>query len=165
MADAASTVKIPISQELVGIIRAQYALPWHGVHGWPHWVRVRENGLRLAEVTGARPDVVELFAMLHDSRRRNEGRDPHHGRRASLFALGLAGSAFELEPGDLQLLLEACEGHTGHRTAGDVTVLTCWDADRLDLGRVGIRPSPERLCTAAAREPGMIEWAYRRGLG
>jgi uncharacterized protein len=45
---------------------------------------------------------------------------------------------------------------------GDITVLTCWDADRLDLGRVGIRPAAHRLCTDAARDPAMIEWAYRR---
>jgi uncharacterized protein len=43
-------------------------------------------------------------------------------------------------------------------------VLTCWDADRLDLGRVGIRPLAERLCTDAARQPAMLQWAYRRSL-
>ncbi|MCB2041992.1 MAG: hypothetical protein KDH48_15080, partial [Rhodoferax sp.] len=63
------------------------------------------------------------------------------------------------------LLQAACRGHSdGHRAGHDVTVLTCWDADRLDLGRVGIRPLPERLCTAAAREPVVLEWAYRRSL-
>jgi uncharacterized protein len=45
-----------------------------------------------------------------------------------------------------------------------MTVLTCWDADRLDLGRVGIKPNPHRLCTAAARDPMMIEWAYKRSI-
>ena len=46
----------------------------------------------------------------------------------------------------------------------DITVQTCWDADRLDLGRVGIRPDPRRLCTAAARNPRMIEAAFARSL-
>jgi uncharacterized protein len=41
-------------------------------------------------------------------------------------------------------------------------VQACWDADRLDLGRVGIAPAPERLCTAAARE--RIAWANERAL-
>jgi uncharacterized protein len=27
----------------------------------------------------------------------------------------------------------------------DVTVRACWDADRLDLGMVGIKPDPKRL--------------------
>ncbi|MCZ4315583.1 hypothetical protein O4H66_19430 [Comamonadaceae bacterium G21597-S1] len=44
-------------------------------------------------------------------------------------------------------------------------MLTCCDADRLDLDRVGIRPLPERLCTAVARQPVVLEWAYRRSLG
>jgi len=43
-------------------------------------------------------------------------------------------------------------------------VQTCWDSDRLDLGRVGIQPRPERLCTAAAQDPGTIRWAYERSM-
>ena len=42
--------------------------------------------------------------------------------------------------------------------------MTCWDADRLDLGRVGIRPDPRRLFTAAARSPELLSWAYQRSL-
>jgi len=30
--------------------------------------------------------VVELFCLLHDTQRRNERRDPSHGRRAALYA-------------------------------------------------------------------------------
>lgn len=35
---------------------------------------------------------------------------------------------------------------------------------RLDLGRVGIGPAPRRLCTDAARDEGVIEWAYARSM-
>jgi hypothetical protein len=35
---------------------------------------------------------------------------------------------------------------------GDITVQTCWDADRLDLPRVGIQPLPQFLCTEAAKK-------------
>ncbi|MEK7859374.1 MAG: hypothetical protein AAB320_09565 [Elusimicrobiota bacterium] len=153
-----------IDQGLLRIIRDQFALDWAGIHGASHWARVRENGLRMAETTGAKPKVVELFAFLHDSKRLNDDFDPDHGPRAALFAQSLSGSAFELEPDDLQLLMTACRSHSDGLTTGDITVLTCWDADRLDLGRVGIRPQPERLCTAAARDPGLLEWAYRRSL-
>jgi uncharacterized protein len=45
-----------------------------------------------------------------------------------------------------------------------VTVQTCWDADRLDLGRVGKHPHPRYLCTPAARDREVIEWAYRRSV-
>lgn len=154
-----------ITQPLVQHIRAQFALDWHGIHGAPLWARVRANGLRLAESTGARVQVVELFAFLHDARRLNEHRDPQHGERAATFAGKLAGELFDLPPDDLLLLQSACRGHSDGHLTGDATVLTCWDADRLDLGRVGIRPRAERLCTEAARDGAMLEWAYRRSLG
>jgi uncharacterized protein len=38
----------------------------------------------------------------------------------------------------------------------------CWDADRLDLGRVGIIPKPDRLCTNAARD--ILEWSHERAI-
>jgi uncharacterized protein len=153
-----------VDQELVRVIRGQFALEWTGIHGAPHWSRVRENGLRLAELTGAKANVIELFAFMHDSRRLNDGHDPEHGLRAAEFARSLAGSVFELEAVDLELLVTACRDHSDGRNEGDITVLTCWDADRLDLGRVGIKPHPDRLCTQAARDPGILEWAYQRSL-
>ena len=45
-----------------------------------------------------------------------------------------------------------------------MTVQTCWDADRLDLGRVGIKPDARYLCTAEAANPEMIAWAYERSI-
>jgi uncharacterized protein len=139
-----------------------YALPWSGDHGVAHWARVLENGLRLAEETGAIVEVVQLFAVLHDSRRRTENSDRDHGPRAAEFARTLRGRLFDLSDQDFGLLHRACAGHTHERTHPDVTIQTCWDADRLDLGRVGITPNPRRLCTEVARRPATIEWADRR---
>jgi uncharacterized protein len=139
-----------------------YALPWDGHHGIAHWARVLENGLRLAGETSAIIEVVSLFAILHDSRRVNEVTDPDHGPRAAEFASSLRGPLFDLPDHDLGLLHRACSGHTHERTHPDVTIRTCWDADRLDLGRVGITPHPSRLCTEAARRPEMIKWAHGR---
>ncbi|HEX5136248.1 MAG TPA: hypothetical protein VFY93_04695, partial [Planctomycetota bacterium] len=112
------------------------------------------------EVTGARPRVVELFAFLHDARRESDAHDPQHGARAADLARSLAGRSFALDAADLDLLVAACRDHSEGLTEGDVTVQTCWDADRLDLGRVGRRPRPDLLCTAAARD--LIDWAYAR---
>mgnify|MGYP001359605591 CR=1 FL=1 len=61
-------------------------------------------------------------------------------------------------------LHEACAHHTGGATEADVTVQTCWDADRLDLPRAGVTVSPKRLCTVAAREKAIITWAEERSL-
>lgn len=73
-------------------ILEDYALPLGGDHGVAHWARVLENGLRLAEETGANVGVVSLFAVLHDSRRINEVTDPEHGPRAAEFAAELHGA-------------------------------------------------------------------------
>ena len=94
--------------------------------------------------------------------RLNDGTDPEHGPRAAEFARTLQGRAFRLSATRFKLLHAACAGHTGGRTHPDNTVRTCWDADRLDLGRVGIMPDPSYLCTAAARRPEMIFWADGR---
>lgn len=144
---------------LLQAVRQHFALDWEGIHGVSHWARVRLIGVRLAEQTGASRQVVELFAFLHDSCRQNDGYDPGHGSRAAEFALSLQDKAFSLEAQDLERLLTACRGHSDGGTSSDVTVATCWDADRLDLGRVGIRPDPQRLCTAQAREPTLFRWA------
>jgi len=152
---------------LEGIIRKimkGYVLPVDGVHGLCHWGRVMENGLRLAGETGANVKVVTLFALMHDARRYHEGWDPGHGCRGAELALSLRGSWYDLSDSEALLLHEACSRHTEGLTNGEVTVQTCWDADRLDLGRVGMSPRPGRLGTEAARSPAMIRWAHHRAV-
>ncbi len=147
-------------KRLVDTILEDYALPWHETHGVGHWARVFRNGMRLAQATGADVDVVQLFAVFHDARRINEGTDFGHGKRAAEYAAQLRGTVFDLPDEQFRLLVDACAGHTDGGTTGDITIQTCWDADRLDLGRVGICPNPTRLCTDAARR--IIKWADRR---
>lgn len=145
-----------ITKALIATLRREFALDWHGIHGAGHWARVRLNGLRLAPLTGAATDVVELFAFLHDVKRLHDGSDRHHGKRAAEFARTLHGTHFHLDDRDMESLVAACAGHTLESSSSDPTVLTCWDADRLDLGRVGVVPDPSRLCTNAARDPRII---------
>ncbi|MDP1603745.1 MAG: hypothetical protein Q8M03_10825, partial [Legionella sp.] len=85
-----------------------------------------------------------------------------HGARGADLARGLAGTVFDLDAGGLALLGAACTGHTRGETVAEITVATCWDADRLDLARVGTTPRPERLCTDVARDPALIVWACGR---
>ena len=132
------------------------------IHGVVHWARVLENGLRLAEATGASVEVVTLFALFHDSRRQDDGYDTGHGFRGAKYAQSLRGTLIHLDNRSFELLYEACKLHTDGLTDGDITLQTCWDADRLDLGRVGITPLPNLLCSDAAR--GIIEWADERAV-
>ncbi len=141
-----------ITRDLRILLQKHFALDWDGIHGEPHWKRVHENGLRLAKLTGANSRVVEAFAFVHDSCRFSDNFDPEHGARAGEFASELvANGNLLLEPSELDVLVMACRYHSDGCTAEDITIGTCWDADRLDLGRVGLRPDPAYLCTEAAR--------------
>jgi uncharacterized protein len=151
-----------LTPELVRQVTNGYSLPLGGVHGLPHWARVLVNARRLAVETGADPIVLELFAVFHDARRHNEGHDPEHGSRGADLAHSLLSGDDLLSSDRLHMLEEACRLHTNGLQQADVTIQTCWDADRLDLLRVGKRPVAELLCTEAARDPAMIAWANER---
>ena len=153
-----------LSPALLVALRQQFLLDWGGIHGVPHWARVRANGLKLAALNGARTDVIELFAFLHDSRRENDGTDKEHGLRAAAFAMSLRASLIQIDDEGFDLLVFAVTHHSDGLVEAPTTVQTCWDADRLDLGRIGKRPDPVRLCTKHARDPAIIEWAYKRSL-
>ena len=149
-----------IPPTLLTHLRSTFALDWRGIHGASHWARVAGIGERLALENGARLDVVRLFAFFHDSRRIDDGFDPMHGHRGAELAITLRGTHYEIDQAGLDLLVEACRGHSEGGTTREVTIQTCWDADRLDLGRVGIVPDARFLGTAAARRPEVIRWAY-----
>jgi len=153
-----------ISHRLIQFARREFRLDWDGIHGAPHWSRVRHNGLLLAEQTGANARVVEYFAFIHDLGRENDHHDPEHGIRAAAIAENIAGDLIDVSAHELQLLMDACCGHSDGHMVADVTVMTCWDADRLDLGRVGIRPDPDRLCNTFARHPEVLSAAYGRSV-
>ncbi len=150
-------------EELIPTILEQYRLPVFGIHGIAHWARVQDNGLRLAEHSGASPAVIRYFAIFHDSRRQNESIDPEHGARGAQLARQLR-TRIDLADDDFERLVQACEGHTNQRFNQDLTVQTCYDADRLDLLRAGIQPHPNYLGTPGAQDPAMIAWANQRSL-
>lgn len=153
-----------LPQPLLAVLRERFALDWGGIHGAPHWARVRRNGLLLAERTGASRRVVSLFAFLHDSCRWDDHRDAGHGARAADRVDALRDGLIAISGEEAELLAFACRHHSDGLREADVTIQTCWDADRLDLGRVGKRPDPRLLCTPQARDRVMIEAAYQRSV-
>jgi len=153
-----------IDKGLIEAILDGYALPPMGYHGLPHWGRVLEFARRIAETTGANDKVLEMFAVFHDARRVNDKRDPGHGSRGAALAATLRPQYIDLTDDEFHLLTYACEHHTDGLTEADVTVQTCWDADRLDLWRCGFDPKPELLCTDAARDPSTLDWSRRLSL-
>lgn len=152
---------------LVQAVVERHRLPLHGLHGVRHWLRVRWNGLRLARATlGADALVVEMFALLHDAERRDDGHDADHGKRAArLVGLLRRRGLLALDDARAKLLTEACAVHVGRGPVDDPTVGVCLDADRLDLSRLGVRPRDDLLSTRAAREDvAFREVAWTQGL-
>jgi uncharacterized protein len=129
------------------------------VHGPEHWGRVTAAGVYLQE-NGVQADnaVVRLFTMLHDTQRHSDGRDPGHGKRAADVILEHEVTAL-LNAKQRDQLATALTKHSAGETTDDPTVGACWDADRLDLWRLGRRPSRKLLSTAVAQDAATIEWA------
>jgi uncharacterized protein len=125
------------------------------LHGVGHWKRVALAAHYL-EAPDADMLVVLLFAMIHDSQRHNDDHDPLHGPRAAAFALEFADLVDEAQ---LRVLSEACAEHASGGLSTDPTIAVCFDADRLNLWRVGIAPSPAFMSTEAGRRPATITWA------
>ena len=151
-----------VTQPYLDFLTHQYQLSHNGVHGIEHWLRVLINGRLIAAQSGADIEVVEHFALLHDVHRQDEYRDIQHGNRAADFAMSLMGDWIHLNSTQMYQLTEACRYHSMGRLSKDVTIQTCWDADRLDLGRVGERPNPTYLGNKAARDNEFIKAALLR---
>lgn len=152
-----------INIEILKEIKNHYQLDWYGTHGVIHWSRVYDNGMRLAEQDGVNRKVVQLFSIFHDSQRRNENTDENHGGRGAQLALKLRDMCAVTDD-EFKLLVTACSLHTAAASHDDITVQVCFDADRLDLGRVGKIPNPSYLCTPLAKNRKTLDWAYRRSL-
>ena len=153
-----------IINKAISAVRPVFRLHWHhGAHGIAHWSRVWYHGRRLARSVDVNPAILAWFAYLHDSQRHNEYSDPSHGRRAADFALQLhkEGTLSELNATEFEQLCEAMRLHSDGLSDAHPAMCACWDADRLDLGRVGITPDPRLLCTSYARRPDVIKRATR----
>jgi uncharacterized protein len=133
-------------------VTAQLHTNEHSIHGPSHWRRVEQNGRWLCERTNADEFIVRLFAWFHDSRRVNDFVDPQHGARGAEYAALSRGKLFDLEDDAFERLSYACTWHTDKDHSDDITIGTCWDADRLDLGRVGAIPSADYMSTPFGRE-------------
>ena len=157
-------------QACLGLVKPQFRLHiTHGWHGIAHWSRVWYNARFLCSELGLKPVVPCAFSYLHDSQRFDEGPDYLHGPRACewldrLYHNGQLGP-LNLDYRDYKLLVRAIAGHSNGETEEHPIVQVCWDSDRLDLGRVGIRPDPRYLCTEPAKRSEVIELAWQRSVG
>lgn len=129
-------------------------------HGPRHWRDVAFLGLMARglwpECGWLDPDVLVLFGAFHDTQREAETGDPGHGQRAAYSVISLY--AADRLPGlmitQFSTLITACATHNlvWGSPLGEETIAACFDADRVTLPRVGIRPDLDRLSLARRDE-------------
>lgn len=119
-------------------------------HGPEHWKRVARVGRYIAAIEGVEPVFCEIFGLVHDCQRTNDGADKRHGRRAASYARHIQ-HLLPLDKADFRKLCYALRMHDDGFVAADPQIGACWDADRLDLPRVGIMPHPSGMSTEMGR--------------
>jgi len=143
---------------LLNLIVGQFKLDIKGDHGISHWRKVYEISNYLAKETRADIAVVSFFAYLHDAKREDDVYDLQHGHKAGDFIKELHSKhLLPLSEGQLERLGMACKFHADSGIkSNDITIQTCWDADRLDLWRVGVVPDKKFLNTDFAKQDEII---------
>lgn len=139
-----------IDQGVLYLLRKESPFFDSPIHGLKHWQTVERNAHYLASFNNADIKVLSYFAYFHDCMRQNEYIDKGHGPRGAAFAIK---HRDKIPLNDIQFkqLTDACKGHTYGTRPECITVNTCWDADRLDLLRVGIMPDANRLHNEEAK--------------
>lgn len=141
-------------EETISAVREYSMRHWKmgELHGVYHWDCVAENG-RALYVPGVNLKVVLLFAYLHDAWRTNDDFDLKHGPNAAKGIVVLRDTLLaNLNDEEFSLLQTACQKHTATTRTGNLTIDTCFDADRLDLWRVNNTPDPKRMATNKGKE-------------
>lgn len=163
-----------------------YATMESELHGPRHWARVADFGALLAELEDLERHATHLvaaFAWCHDLARVSDGADPDHGRRGAVLFPEVARVVFpELDGDDIALVSAAIRDHNAGETAAQAlaagripvagwdrrvaeTIVGCaWDADRLDLTRLGRMPHPDRMSTESWEDI-LPEAIHRNGFG
>lgn len=134
---------------LLILAKLQFKLPDDSIHGVNHWLQVLKHGLNIIKTNGGDEIVVLLFALFHDCCRINEESDPDHGFRALEYINKLE---FNITDEQKELLYFAISNHNMNIISTDPTIGACWDADRLDLVRVGEVLSIDYFSTFEAKQ-------------
>ena len=151
------------------------------IHGPAHWARVVQFGTRLARIIPLSREetfCVQLFGWTHDLARLDDGMDPQHGPAGARYlAEVIETTGLEVPEGGAEVVARAIRHHSDGVTAGEaarlgwleglpwereralLTIGACWDADRLDLLRLGMEPLAHKMSTPGWAE--VAAYAYR----
>jgi hypothetical protein len=139
------------------------------LHGPAHWARVHRFGLALGrglELNQSAMRCIEVFSWTHDLARVDDGGGRVHALDGADYLYEVAPEVFPaLDPQELGVISRAIRHHSDGLTADvawrqgllsgcdwkpeTVVLVTgcCWDADRLDLLRLGRKPRADKMST------------------
>ena len=156
-------------KEILSCLTPFALYPESRFHGPAHWARVNHFGQELARLNGLPLDAkqcVSVFAWVHDLARTDDGGGNQHAiEGASYFDVVRPVVFPNLKKNQVEIVQTAIFFHSDGMPAesayyrglfdhldGDeneiiTTVGCCWDADRLDLIRLGIQPQAQSMST------------------
>lgn len=145
-----------INKRTLNKILNQFELDIDGYHGFHHWARVIDNGIKIAEHYQLNKNIIIGFGLFHDIMRENDDDDPDHGFRGANFLEEIKNET-NFTQDEIDIIKEAATTHTEGFNTDSLIIGACWDADRLDLYRVGIYPDIDFLSTEYAKNETLIE--------
>ncbi|HBG14571.1 MAG TPA: hypothetical protein DDW96_04515 [Synergistaceae bacterium] len=119
------------------------------LHGIPHLRRVAILSGRLSKAVGEDVESAVVMGFLHDSARKNDGNDIEHAHDSAILARELIERFFPHL--DVDRICDAIEGHADGEVTKDPLTACLWDADRLELKRIGRTIDTELLSTKVAK--------------
>ena len=144
------------------------------LHGPAHWSRVRRFGFLLADqqqLNERQTRCVEVFSWTHDLARVDDGGGNQHAIDGAVHCFAVMEAVFpDLDDLQQQLVSTAIRFHSDGLTADEAyfqglldidgwsedavieAVGAAWDADRLDLLRLGIEPLRRFMSTSGWRD-------------
>ena len=119
------------------------------IHGIPHLRRVAVTAGRIAASIGEDIESAVVAGFLHDCARNDDGGGTCHALDSAVLAKKLLSMFYPHL--DVVRLCDAIARHADGETTKDLLVACVWDADRLDLSRLGIEVNSDLLSTSVAR--------------
>lgn len=118
------------------------------IHGLDHLRNVGYLSGKFAAELGISLETAIIGGFLHDCARSDDSDDAFHAEKSALLARKLIKKNYSNI--DEELVYKTILFHSGGKTTDNHIQGCVWDADRLDLIRLGIQPKKELLST----EPG-----------
>ena len=141
------------------------------IHGVAHWTRVHRYGLLLADslkLSEKEKIAIALFGFTHDLARTDDGGGNQHSIAGAKYVQYVTDTLFSDFPNStVDIVKVAIRYHSDGMNAEEAlyelpiagssnwsreSVLNmigcCWDADRLDLLRLGIMPNESKMSTS-----------------